>query len=64
MVSTNEMKSVKRKRVRFYFADGEVLDSFVESYQFEEDEDEEPMLLCSGNLAVFQSELERIEIIN
>lgn len=63
MVSIKEMESSVKNEVIFYFTDGQALGSFVESYEFEEGEDEEPMLLCSENLAVFQSELAKIEIL-
>lgn len=63
MVSVKEMKNSIKNKVIFHFIDGQTLGSFVESYEFEDGEDEEPMLLCSKNLAVFQSELEKIEII-
>lgn len=55
------MKNAVHKYCKIIYNNGIVKEAFVEEFQFERDEDEEPFLLYTPNMAVFQSEIERIE---
>ena len=62
MITVNEMKKSVHKNCKIFYKSGLIKEVYVEEFQFERDEDEEPFLLYTPNLAVFQSEIERIEI--
>ena len=62
MVTVSEMKKSVHKKCKIVYKNGLIKEGYIEEFQFERDEDEEPFLLYAPNLAVFQSEIERIEI--
>ncbi|TRW26235.1 hypothetical protein FL857_05985 [Criibacterium bergeronii] len=65
MVSEKEMLKCEGKKIRVKFKDGQILYTFCEEYYQEEDYDEsESMLFIPNNLAIGQSEIESIEILN
>ncbi len=58
-----EMKNAVHRVCRIIYKNGTVMEGFVEEYHHAQEEDEESMLLFTPNMAVFLSEIERIEII-
>ena len=63
MVTIDEMIRATNKRVRLVYADGDVVEAFVECFLYPEEDNEEPMLLYAPEKVVFQSELARIEFL-
>lgn len=61
MVTVSEMKKSVHRNCKIFYKSGLIKEGYVEEFQFERDEDEEPFLLYTPNMAVFQSEIERIE---
>ena len=57
------MKSAVGHNAIIYFTAGNSEKAYVESYEFEPDEDKEPFILFTHNRADYQSAIERIEII-
>lgn len=64
MVTLEEMKKavVHKAFVKCYNSSAK--STFIEQYHYEADEDEEPFILFEPSLAAYQSELEKIEIID
>jgi len=61
MITVNEMKKSVHKNCKIFYKSGLIKEVYVEEFQFERDEDEEPFLLYTPNLAVFQSEIIKVE---
>jgi len=57
------MKNCIGENILVTFTDGERLSTHCEEYVRKAQEDEEPMLFVSNNLALYQSEIEGIEIL-
>ncbi|MGI5989337.1 MAG: hypothetical protein ACOX78_03605 [Lachnospiraceae bacterium] len=64
MVKINEMKKAVGHRARITFSDGSAEVTFVEAYQYEEDNDKEPFLEFTPNRADYQSSIEKIDILD
>ena len=64
MVTASEMKDAVHKNCKIIYKSGLIKEGYVEEFQFERDEDEEPFLLYTPNMAAFQSELEAIVVLD
>ena len=64
MVTVEEMKNSVGHKTRILFSSGRCEETFVESYEYEPDEDEEPFILFEYNRADYQSNIKRIEILD
>lgn len=63
MISIEEMKRCKGKRIRIFFEDAKPIEGVCLYFLYPEEDDEENMLELEGYL-INQSEIERIEIID
>lgn len=63
MIGIQEMKQLEGKHVEITCESGQVLKSFCEEYVQAEEEEEEPMLFLSGNLAVLQSDIKKVRVL-
>lgn len=64
MVTTNEMKNAVHKNCKLIYKSGQIKECYVEYFTFEEDEDEEPMILYTLNMVAYQSELDEIVVLD
>lgn len=64
MISIKEMKKSEGHKAKFYFVDGDTLETYIELFEEGQDEDEENFLLAKDNLLINQSEIEKIEILD
>ena len=64
MIQVEEMKNAVGKNCIIKYLNNHIRKCVVESYQYEEGEDEEPFILYEPNFAAYQSELESIEILD
>lgn len=64
MVTTEDMKKAVGHKARITFDDGSKETTFVEAYQYEEDDDKEPFLEFTPNRVDYQSSIENIEILD
>ena len=63
MVTIEEMKEAVGRTVAITCTGLPVKEVFVESYQYEPEDDQEPFLLFEGEYAEYQSGIEKIEIV-
>ncbi len=64
MVTIDQMRECEGKHVKITYNDGDIIEIFCEEYVQAEDEGDEPMLFAPKNLAVLQSEIKSIEILD
>lgn len=64
MITIEEMEKSVGKKGRIIYLDGHIREGVIEEYHYEKGEDEEPFIFYTPQLTAFQSELDRIEIIN
>ena len=64
MVTTNEMKNAVHKNCKIFYKSGLIKEVYVEEFQFERDEDEEPMILYTPNMVAFKQELDEIVVLD
>lgn len=63
MVTVEQMRECEGKYVEITYNDGEMIEFFCDEYVQADDEGDEPMLFVPKNLAVLQSEIKRLEIL-
>ena len=49
---------------KIFYKSGLIKEVYVEEFQFERDEDKEPMILYTPNMVAFQSELDEIVVLD
>ncbi|MGI6766274.1 MAG: hypothetical protein ACOX4R_03530 [Lentihominibacter sp.] len=64
MISIEEMRKAEGHKVKLKVKGAEPFETFIESYEQSETEEEEAMLLYSPRSAVWQSQIESLEIID
>lgn len=64
MVTIEQMKKAVGHKARITFDDGSSEETYVESYQYEPDDDKEPFILFTPDRADYQSSIRNIKILD
>lgn len=64
MVNLKELEKSSHKNVIMKLNNGETVETYIEEYVRKETDDEEPMLFYDENIAIQQSEIKSIEILD
>ncbi|MDD6222300.1 MAG: hypothetical protein PUB14_05685 [Lachnospiraceae bacterium] len=64
MVTVEEMKNAVGHNARITFVNGSEEVTYIEAYQYKEDDDEEPFLEFTTNRVDYQSSIKNIQILD